>query len=148
MTATTKERFTDFVDRPGMVTAPLAAGFVCLKGTITCRDSLGNGGPPTAPGTNGDHAWGVNHNATVDNTGGAAGDLKAELSIGVMTLPYIQTAPLPNEKVYVVDNQTVSATESDGAAALRGVAGICTKVDTVNSLCSFHLNQAVTGAHL
>jgi hypothetical protein len=140
MANATTEIMTDYSGPiPAHATYSMAAGYKALKGTIACQDANGRAAPPIAPGTAGIPAAGVVEAATVDNTSGANDALSVELALGVHTFAYVQTAPKPQAKMYVVDNQTVSATISDGTAN-RGFAGICTEVDTVNSVCKVFIS--------
>jgi hypothetical protein len=135
MTASTVERLDVFqVLNPSRGTLGAAATYKALKGCIVCQDANGRASAPIAAGTAGTPAAGV-ASATQDNTSGANDAINIDIEYGVFEFPYTQTAPKPGATLYVVDNVTLSATQSDGTAN-RGVAGICTEVDTVRGTCS------------
>lgn len=129
MTATTTERFTKrtSMQMPARVTLPAAASTLYLKGTIACIDANDRAAVPTTPGTDGVDAVGV-HSATVDNSAGANDAASVEIEAGVFGFLIDGATPSPGDKLYVVDNQTVSASSDDGAAGTRGFAGVCTEV--------------------
>lgn len=118
---------------PAVGTLGIAATVKLPKGTIVCLDANGRAALPIAPGTAGIPAAGIAR-ATFDNTAGANDALLAEIEYGLFEYPYVGTAPKAQAKLYVVDNHSVSATQSDGTAN-RGLAGVCTEVDLVRLTC-------------
>jgi len=117
----------------GMVTAPSAANQLFPKGTIVTRNATGYAVSPSTADVSGFPALGVSK-ATYDNrtgaeAGGTAGDLDVEIDPGVHAFAYTGTAPIVDDLVYVVDNQTVSTSDLGGT---RGYAGVVTEVRTMN----------------
>lgn len=120
MTASSFERNTEFTGTaPGRGTFPIAAATTLLKGTIAVLDSSNDANVPA----NGRDAVGK-LSATYLNPG-SAGDVDAEVEYGVFGWGYTGTTPVPEEIVYVVDNQTVSIDSNGG---LRGIAGVVSEV--------------------
>jgi len=121
---------TDFVgDLPRKGTAPMAANTLIQGKTLVSLNAAGNAVAPTDG--DGFAVYGVS-SATYDNrtgseAGGLAGDADVEVEFGVFGFAYVSAdgVPEPGDKLYVVDNQTVSVDSSGGA---RGFAGICSEV--------------------
>lgn len=120
MTAASFERNTDFTGvAPSRGTFSIAAATTLLKGTIAVLDASEDANVPAA----GRDAVGK-LSATYLNPG-SAGDVDAEVEYGVFGWAYTGTTPVPEEVVYVVDNQTVSI---DSAGGTRGIAGIVSEL--------------------
>jgi hypothetical protein len=130
MTAIANYRMhTEFVgDLPRRGTAPMAANTLLYGKALVSLNASGNAVSPTDG--DGLPVYGV-ASATYDNrtgseAGGLAGDLDAEVEFGVFGFDYVSAdgVPAPGDRLYAVDNQTVSV-DSDGGA--RGFAGVCTE---------------------
>jgi hypothetical protein len=128
MTATTAERLTQKRATGKLLGIPLAAQ-KALVGTIAVLNSSGYAEMGTT--ATGKKALGV-FTATVDNSGGAAGDLKAEIERGVFKFANSASTDAIaltdyGANCYVVDNQTVAKT--DGSST-RSIAGVIRGVDS------------------
>jgi hypothetical protein len=113
---------------PAMGTSPMAANVLIPRGTLVARDDDGNAVSPLSASTTGFPILGV-ANDTYDNrtgseAGGSAGDLDCEYCYGVYEFAYTGTAPMAGDRVFAVDNQTVSI----DPAGPRGFAGVVTEV--------------------
>jgi len=99
---------------------PVAASVKCYAGAIGVLDASGN----LKPGVTGTGlvARGV-FPRTVDNTSGAAGDVKAEVTSGVFGLASDGTLTRAHigKSVYILDDQTVSATDGTGTRSAAGI---------------------------
>lgn len=133
MAATTTERLTESA-KLSRGTYPIAANTKILKGTIVVLNSDGRAIPGDTIANGAVVAVGkASH--TLDNLngsalGGAAGAANIEVEFGVHgwesgTTTDLVTIAHVGSPVYVLDNQTVTAT--DGSAA-RIPAGVCTEV--------------------
>lgn len=126
MVATTKNRNTP--SRAGFRrAAPVAADAVCHAGAIAVANATGYAEPAsTATGL---IALGVFH-ALADNTGGADGDLEVEIERGFFHFANDGGDPIAATAIgstcYLVDDQTVAATDGTGT---RSPAGIVDEVD-------------------
>jgi len=133
MTAATHLRLTEAGPPiPAMGTLPSAANQLFHGRTLVSRDGSGNAVVPS----DGD-GLGVQGvcNATYDNrtgseAGGLAGDINVEMGYGVFGFDFVSAdgTPEPGDKLYAVDNQTVSVAATSATGAPRGVAGICSEV--------------------
>lgn len=122
---------------PAMGTSPMAANTLIPRGTLVARDSSGNAVSPASASTSGELILGVS-NATYDNrtgseAGGSAGDLDVEYCYGVFGFPYTGTTPKAGDRVFAVDNQTVSIDPTGP----RGFAGVVSEVR--DGLCWFYV---------
>lgn len=118
MTATTTERRTD--EREARLYGdPIAANVKVNAGALVVLDAAGNAKPGvTATGL---VARG-RAESTADNTGGNAGDLTVRSKSGCFafgTDGTITRAHL-NKTVYIVDDQTLSATDGSGTRSAAG----------------------------
>lgn len=128
MTALTKDRNT--VRRDGVqFNDPVAASTRIYAGSLMCLDASGNAVPGSTSTTL--TARGVPQEQ-VDNSAGAAGDLRIESRRGVF--PFANSAAADEitradigANAYIVDDQTVAKT--DGTAT-RSVAGVIRDVDS------------------
>lgn len=119
----------DTSTRPGdFITTPVAAATKLESGKIGCANAAGYAVEgSTNPGLT---ALG-RIEKTVDNSAGAAGDLKAEIRRGIFKFANSATDPVTQaslgKTVYVEDDETVAAT--DGAAgedpATKSACGKC-----------------------
>jgi hypothetical protein len=129
MTALAAERFqTRRLDE--LNNDPLAAAVKAFAGGVVVLDSAGN----AKPGVTGVGLIprGIAL-ATVDNSTGAAGDLRVETRSGIFRLENSAagdaiTAAEIGDVCYLVDDQTVAKTSNNGA---RSVAGVIEDVDAV-----------------
>lgn len=128
MTDATRDRLNKFVGPyPARGSILMAAGVLAIRNTFAVRTDDGYGSPPVAgypyPAIG---FWSAEFdNRTTAPEGGAAGAITGEYLYGVAEFEIDGDTPLPFQRVYVVDNQTVSLDDNDG---LRGVAGIVTEV--------------------
>jgi hypothetical protein len=99
---------------------PIAANTIIYGGSIVVRDASGRAAQPAAGFPAMGIATNTFDNRTAAESGGAAGALDANVKYGVAWVKYSGTAPMPGEKVYVLDNQTVTLT-----ASTNGLAGAC-----------------------
>lgn len=128
MGALTKER--DTIKRDGsLLSLAVAAAVVMYAGALAARDGSGN----ATPGATATTLRGVGRVAkTVDNSGGAAGDLGVSIEKGIFQFDNstaadeISNADIGND-CYIVDDQTVAKT--DGTST-RSVAGKVFDVDS------------------
>lgn len=127
MTATAVPR--DTKAREGKIRNMPLAAVKCLAGTIAARNATGF----ATPGATATTLRGIGiFRSTVDNSGGAAGDLTVDVERGVWG-PFansasgdlIARADIGND-CYIVDNQTVAKT--DGSTT-RSIAGKVFDVD-------------------
>lgn len=112
------------------VTIKSAANQLFPKDTIVTRDTAGRAVSPSTADSSGFPMITVAE-ATFDNrTGSEAGGLADAIDVQgaaeVVGFPFVGTTPIPGDRLYVVDNQTVSADKN----STRGFAGICTEVRT------------------
>lgn len=140
MTAATCFRDTEFAGTvPAKGTYDVAANVLLIGGTICTIDSDDRADVVTAS----QNACGIlvsdADNRTTAPEGGGAGAIKADVMFGVFGLEYDGTAPEPGQVVYVLDNQTVTATNS----GTLGIAGYCT--ETRNGQCYVLMGPAVVG---
>jgi len=121
-------------DLPAMGTFATSANTLYPKGTIVTRSSAGRAVSPSTSDLSGNPAVGVAKATYINTTGAEMGGLDdsglVEVNYGVYFFEYTGAAPLPGQVLYVVDNQTVSVDPSTG----RGVAGICSEVQTLNGI--------------
>lgn len=125
---------TVFVDTPKAGDYPAHGTFSALantiypKGTIVTQDANGRAVSPSSNDASGLPALGVSmqtyNNLTGSEFGGANDAFDVEVDYGVFGFAVSGTAPKPGDKLYVVDNQTVSISDNGGT---RGFAGICTE---------------------
>lgn len=128
MTATTNELLPHYAGRVPEHASPfIAANVLILKGTLVALDSAGRA---TIPGA-GRPIIGIAQ-ATYDNRtgsvllGGAADAIRVECDCGIFGFAVLGTAPVRGERLYAVDNQTVSLDPTGS----RGYAGPCIQVDS------------------
>lgn len=105
----------------------VAAGVTIYQGALLCRDAAGN----VTPGATATGLVGIGRaEETVDNSGGAAGDATVRYASGVFRFENSGGDPIDKShiggKAYVVDDQTVAATDGTGT---RSPAGVIEKVD-------------------
>lgn len=151
MTAIASARLTDnSTEYPAMATLNSAANSLYYKGTLVSRDADGRAAVPSDG--DGLPVAGVSC-ATIDNrtvnTQGHSGlddGPNIELRYGVYAFVMTGTAPLSQEVVYVVDNQTVSINPLSSSGAPRGRAGVCVFVETVNGVSQCFVWIAPGGA--
>jgi len=124
MTALAKDRLaTVQVEFPHKGTYPAASGAgPFYAGALVAKDASGRAVVPTAD--DGFVAVGVSI-AHQTNASGAAGAVNIEVAPGVVPLKLQGAAPKPGQRMYYVDDQTVSVTT--GTTGARGFAGICTE---------------------
>ncbi len=120
---------------PSMGTLPAAANQFFPKETLVTQDESGNAVSPSTADVSGLPAVGVS-SASYDNRtnspeGGLAGSLDVQLKFGVFGFDFTGTTPKMRDKLFVVDNQTVSVDSLNGT---RGFAGICSEVRTENGV--------------
>lgn len=118
---------------PGMGTLPVAANSLYPKGTMVGRDANGRAYTYATNDASGNPLMGVSA-ATYDNrTGSEMGGLddseSMQVDYGVHGFAISGTTPKPGDRLYVVDNQTVSISDNGGT---RGFAGVCSEVRTLN----------------
>jgi hypothetical protein len=111
-------------DPPRVGTFPIAASTRILKGAFVAINASGY----ALMATEGDgfKVVGISHE-TYDNSAGAAGDLDAQVKYGVISSAY-DSAPKTGDRVFAVDNQTVSANALSSTGARRSPVGIVTEV--------------------
>jgi hypothetical protein len=135
MSSRTTARLTDAGPAvPAMGTLNALADELYPKGTIVTKNTDGRAVSPASADTSGFPAMGV-AKATFDNRtgsemGGDNDDGVIELDYGVFGFDYTGTVPQPGDRMFVVDNQTVSIDPTGP----RGFAGFCSEVRTVDGL--------------
>lgn len=122
MTATTTDRNTCLKD-PFLVAVPLAAGVAVLAGTMAAINADGFGEMAT---TAADLSYFGRFEEAVDNTTGADGDKTAQVRRKKVFLWDNEAADLVTQAslgqlCYMVDNQTVAATDGGGTRSVAGV---------------------------
>lgn len=126
MTATTTFRDTK-TTTPHIGTAPIEANTILYKGTIVGLNAAGRAVNPTDG--DGCNAFGVARftcdNRTNSANGGAAGAADIDVDFCAGGFAFVGPTPKPFQKVFLVDNQTVSV---DSAGGTRGVAGVVVEV--------------------
>lgn len=114
---------------PAHGTFPALANTLYAKGTIVTQDANGRANSPATSDASGLPAVGVAmmtyDNRTTAESGGANDAIDIEVDYGVFGFAFTGTQPKPGDKLYVVDNQTVSLSDNGGT---RGFAGICSEV--------------------
>lgn len=138
MTAITNARLTEIgPPTPARGTVPAAANQLYYRNTIVSLDANGRAVVPVDG--DGLPALGVSQ-ATIDNStgsplGGLDDSVDVEVTYGVFGFNIAggSATPLPQQLVYVVDNQTVSV-DNSGGAGLRGVCGYVSEVRPVNGV--------------
>lgn len=128
MTALTKDRNT--VRRDGVqFSDPVAAATRIFAGSLVCLDASGNAVPGSTATTL--KARGLAQEQ-VDNSAGAAGDLRIEIRRGVF--PFANSAGADeitrvdiDATAYIVDDQTVAKTNG---TSTRSAAGVIRDVDS------------------
>lgn len=134
MASRTVSRLTDRGPAlPAMATLPSLANTLYPRDTIVTRNAAGRAVSPSTADASGFPAVGISK-ATFDNrTGSEMGGLNdsgdIEVDCGVFGFDISGATPLPGDRVYVVDNQTVSV----DAGVNRGFAGIVSEVRTGSS---------------
>lgn len=103
------------------------------KGTMVGRDANGRAYSYATADASGNPLMGVSaasyDNRTGAESGGVNDSLDVEVEYGVIGYAYTGTTPKPGDRLYVVDNQTVSTSDNGGT---RGFAGVCTEVQTIS----------------
>ncbi|MDR5857947.1 hypothetical protein FZZ93_02440 [Halomonas eurihalina] len=106
---------------------PAAAGVLCLAGTIAVMNASGYAEPAST--TTDLITLGV-FSAELDNAAGGDGDQVAEIERGFFQFANDDSDPVARTQIgtpcYLVDNQTVAATDGSGT---RSPAGIVDDVD-------------------
>lgn len=119
-------------DHVSRVTIKSAANQLFPKGTIVTRDAAGRAVSPATADTSTFPmvcvAEATFDNRTGSEAGGAADAIDVQGACEVVGFAYVGGTPIMGQKLYVVDNQTVSVSKDGGAALTRGFAGICTEV--------------------
>ena len=134
MTALTQDRNTP--ERTGRtLSLPLAAGVIAYAGGLACITPAGTATPGASVST----LKGVGRfEEAVDNSDGAAGDLNATVRRGVFRFENDGDDPVDlgdlGTDCYVVDDQTVAATDGEGS---RGVAGKVSDIDDLGVWVKF-----------
>lgn len=135
MAALTAER--DTIERNGSnLNLPAAAAKKFFGGSLVARDGSGN----ATPGATATTLLGQGRaKETVDNSGGAAGDLTVEIEKGIFrfgnsaSADLITRADIGND-CYIVDDQTVAKTNG---TSTRSVAGKIFDVDSLGVWVKF-----------
>lgn len=135
MTALAADR--DTVERDGnRLNLPVAAAKKLYAGALIARDGSGNATPGAVATT----LLGVGRaSETVDNSAGAAGDLKVEIEKGTFrfgnsTAGDLITRANIGADCYIVDDQTVALTS---ATSTRSIAGKIFDVDAIGVWVKF-----------
>ena len=119
---------------PAQGSYPMAANTLIPGGTLVTIDSSGNANSPATNDASGNPAVGIAkltyNNKTGSPAGGSAGDLTCEVVYGVGGFAISGTTPKARDRVYVVDNQTVSIDQN----GTRGFAGVVIEVRTINGV--------------
>ena len=120
---------------PARGTIPAAANQYFPLNTIVQIDANGRAVSPGTADASGLPMFGVSK-ASYDNRtgsyfGGANDAFDVDVDFGVVAYQVVGTVPKPRDKLYVVDNVTVSASSNGGT---RGFAGICTEVQVRNGI--------------
>ena len=128
MTAILTDRNTPYKD-PFLVAVPLAAGVAVLAGTMAAINATGFG---QMSQTAADLTYFGRFEEAVDNTTGADGDKTAQVRRKKVFLWDNEAADLVTQAslgqlCYMVDNQTVAATDGGGT---RSVAGVVIAIDS------------------
>lgn len=129
MASRTESRLTDRGPIvPSMMTLASKANTLYPRDTIVTRDEDGRAESPSTADVSGLPAVGISK-ATFDNRtssemGGLDDSGQIEVDCGVFGFDLVGATPLPGDRVYVVDNQTVSVDPAGG----RGFAGIVSEV--------------------
>src|SRR5688572_29036788 len=131
MAALTDVRLADFHGvTPARRTVPIRANVKIFKGALVAIDSSGNAMPAGLLVGGTVRCVGV-ASATCDNTGGAAGAMKVEVTVGVFKFVNHGADLVTNASVgtdcFVVDDQTVALTNGTSTRAPAG------KVQSVDS---------------
>lgn len=124
MAALTQERLTDFFGSvPARRTLPVKAATKIFKGALVAIDSSGNAMPAGLLAAGTVRVVGVAAH-TVDNSAGAAGALKVEVSVGVHRFANHGADAVVAADVladcYVLDDQTVAKTHATNTRAVAG----------------------------
>ena len=133
---------------PSKGTFPVAANTLIYKGTMVALTNVsGVDHAIAAVDGNGDIVGVAAHtinNLTGSSLGGAAGATDVEVEYGLSSFELSGTAPRAGQKVFALDNQTVTLDDDSGS---RGFAGICSEVRTLNgrSLVLVHQNPVTMG---
>lgn len=115
---------------PSRGTLPANANTLYPKGTIVTIDADGRAVSPASADTSGLAALGVANHTFDNRTGNPAGNgglddsIDVEISYGVFAFNIDGDTPKPGDRLFVVDNQTVSLDPTGP----RGFAGFCTEV--------------------
>jgi len=131
--ATTARIQPELGTMPTMGTFSASANSLYISGCLVTMSVAGRAVAPTSADLTGQPAVGI-ANATFDNRtnaemGGLDDSGNIEVTYGTAALEISGTTPKPRDRVYVVDNQTVSL---DSLGGTRGFAGIVTEVRTIN----------------
>lgn len=118
---------------PMRVSLAPAANQYFAKGTIVTRNAAGAAVSPSSADVSGNPAMGTSNQSYDCRTAVVSPPDQIEIDPGIQgNFPYTGTAPVVGQHLYVVDNQTLSV---DSLGGLRGFAGVCTSVDTTNTVC-------------
>lgn len=111
-----------------MVTLSTAANSLYPKGTLVGRTAAGRAHSYATADASGFPVMGVSKNTYDNRTNSEMGGLDdsglVELDCCIVGFPFTGATPLPGDKLYAVDNQTVSV----DPGVDRGFAGYCTEV--------------------
>lgn len=120
---------------PSQGTIASAANQYFPKETLVTQDESGNAVSPSTADVSGLPVVGVSSasydNRTASVAGGLAGSLNVELKFGVFGFDFVGTQPKTRDKLFVVDNQTVSVDSLNGT---RGFAGVCSECREENGV--------------
>jgi hypothetical protein len=113
---------------PAMGTLATAANSLYPKGTLVGRTPAGRAHSYATADASGYPVMGISKSTINNLTGAEMGGLDdsglVELDYGVVGFAFTGATPLPGDKLYAVDNQTVSVDPGTD----RGFAGICSEV--------------------
>lgn len=135
MAAATEDRETQRQDGV-LIAFAVGAAKKIWRGILGCTDNATLKAEPAADAA-GKTFCGVSYEKA-DNSSGAAGAINCRFyQKGVFTFPYTGAAPALGAKVYVSDDQTVTATASVNPVAVGRVV----KVDTTAVTCDIDIGR-------
>jgi hypothetical protein len=118
---------------PARGTQGALANTFYAKGTMVGRDANGRAYSYASADASANPLMGVcsasYDNRTNSEAGGLNDSIDIDVEYGVVGYAFTGTTPKVGDRLYVVDNQTVSTSDNGG---LRGFAGICTEVQTIS----------------
>ncbi len=149
--STTAVLYLSSLNPPNNGTFPMAANTLYPFGTIVTRDSSGRARSPSTADVSGRPAMGVAKHTYNNLTGnGVTSGLDdaddVQVAYGPHGFVFTGATPKVGDLLYVVDNQTLSV---DSLLGTRGVAGVCTEVQTIDAtayaFCNFGPHAASLG---